>query len=97
MFPKSIQNVISNYQILGWIPLDKVLHFIVGMALTLFLIRFKLRLIYILVSILALALIKEYIDSFAYTSHWLEHSLDALTSITYPVILYVIRYIRRKN
>jgi hypothetical protein len=89
MFPPEIQKIISTYQIFGFIPLDKVLHVLVGMIITIVLRTFKLRMGLVFTIVFLLAVAKEINDTFVLNNTMEEHILDILVSIAYPLILWV--------
>lgn len=88
MFPPEIQRIISTYQIFGFIPLDKVLHVLVGMFVTVVLRLFKIRMVRVLFIVLLLAVGKELNDTYVLNNTMEEHILDILVSIAYPLILW---------
>ena len=94
MFPREVQQIISSYQIFGLVPLDKTLHFLVGAAVTVVAARLGLRLRWVFLLLLVLGGVKEYLDSFAYTSHWREHTLDILAGLAYVIVLAGVRWLR---
>jgi hypothetical protein len=89
MFPPEIQKIISTYQIFGFIPLDKVLHVLVGMIITIVLRTFKIRMGLVFTIVFLLAVAKEINDTFVLNNTMEEHILDILVSIAYPLILWV--------
>lgn len=97
MFPQNVQKIISSYQILGIIPLDKVLHFIVGMILTIVMRKMNFRFRWVFGILVMLEAVKEFIDSYAYSSTLEEHLLDALATLSYPTIILIVIYIKKKT
>ncbi len=94
MFPREVQKIISSYQIFGVIPLDKTLHFALGLVVTLVGVRLGVRLRWIFLALLVAGAVKEYFDTFVYTSHWVEHGLDILAGLSYVVLLGGVRWLR---
>lgn len=76
--------------IFGVIPLDKVLHFLIGMLITIVLRWRKVSINKILLLIFILELIKETHDSFVLNNTMEEHILDALVTFLYPALIWVI-------
>jgi hypothetical protein len=87
MFPKHVQHFISNYQILGIIPLDKVLHVVIGAIITICLRAFKFRLRYVGLVLGGLCVVKEVIDLNTLNSSVIESIMDTLATFVYPVLL----------
>lgn len=90
MFPRHIQYLISNYNIFGFIPLDKTLHFVIGTLITIILRLFKIRMRFIFLFIIVIELIKEFIDYKTLNSTLSEQIIDALITLTYPIILILV-------
>ncbi len=94
MFPPEIQKVISTYLVFGFIPMDKLLHFIVGaiLAVGLRLSGRTFKTMFIVIGVIAV--IKEVIDSFTMNSFLREHSLDILVTFIYPTLMYGIHRLK---
>ncbi|OFZ17135.1 MAG: hypothetical protein A2X86_01405 [Bdellovibrionales bacterium GWA2_49_15] len=88
---------ISSYQIGGMIPLDSTLHFIVGTALTIFLIRrgWALWKIFTLITLVAIA--KESYDYFFHLPRevW-EFVSDIFWSLCYFFLVMGTRWMKRR-
>lgn len=97
MFPAHIQKIISSYYVLGFLPLDKVLHFAVGVLITLLLRWRNIRMPVIFSATIALAIAKEVIDSFVLNNSLSEHVIDILVTIIYPTMVWGILVIQQKH
>lgn len=82
---------ISSYMIAGILPLDKLLHFLFGLIITVILLKKKYTLKSVFILLLILELSKEYYDSYVMTNTLVENILDFLTTFIYPVIIYLVR------
>ncbi|GEM_PF-6611121 len=89
MFPAHIQYFMSTYLVFGIFPLDKVLHLLVGMFITIVMRLFKFRMRMIFLIIAVVALIKEAIDSRIMTNTIEENILDAIATFSYPLLLHL--------
>ena len=92
----NILSFIGTYQIFGIIPLDIVAHLIVTIALTIIILRLTKSYLLVFFVIFTLGIIKEYYDSFAMTSHILEHVKDMIVNLIYPLISFFISKIKEK-
>jgi hypothetical protein len=94
MFPPEIQRIISTYLILGVIPLDKVLHLVVGAAAAIALrgAGRSFRTVFLLTAGLALG--KEAIDAFTLNSSLAEQGLDVAVTLAYPTLMYGIHRLK---
>lgn len=90
IFPKAVQTIISNYKIAGFIPLDKVLHFLVGMLVTIILRTKKVKISRIMILLITLEVIKEVHDSYTLNSSLLEEFLDFFCTLSYPLLLFIV-------
>lgn len=97
IFPPHVQKFISTYQILGVVPLDKTLHFLVGAVVTIVGLKLKLSFAKTMLILLVLAVIKETIDLNTLTNTSLEVTLDVLVTFLYPGILFVVRMLKEKK
>lgn len=97
---KSIDSIlayIAKTTLFGFLPLDVICHYLVGVALTiLFLKLFKNNLIFAFLFVLILELLKEYYDSFTMTANWLESIKDICVTIIHPVMLMIVRKVTKK-
>lgn len=96
MFPNHIQQIIATYKILGFLPLDKFLHFIVGLIVTAALRYTKFSFKTIFFVILGLCIVKEIIDIQRLNSSFLESLADTLVTYIYPVLLWGAVWMKRK-
>lgn len=85
---------ISEIKILGILPLDSLLHFIVGIVFIALLRKFKISLGKATIFLLVIALSKEFFDSFTLTSSIREAILDISATMIYPSLVYLIRFIK---
>lgn len=96
MFPRDIQFIISNYLILDFIPLDKFLHFIVGIIITLLVRMAGFRIRYSFLLILITCVVKEVIDIKTLDSKLSESILDTVVTFFYPVLVLSVKKIKEK-
>ncbi|HXH73682.1 MAG TPA: hypothetical protein VNJ08_01860 [Bacteriovoracaceae bacterium] len=96
LFSEDTQKFISNYMVMGLVPLDKVLHFLVGLIITLVMrfLSFKMKYVFLLLA--ALEIIKEFNDYAVLNSSRLEQVYDIVATFLYPLILLgVLRFKER--
>lgn len=96
-FPTQIQSIISSYKILGFVPLDKTLHFIVGMIITIIMRKFKVRMLFIFLILAAVELFKEFNDYYVLNSTLAEQIIDALATFIYPIMIMIIIKLKARN
>ncbi len=87
MFPAKVQFLISNYLIFGLIPLDRTLHFVVGMIISIIMREKKQSFKKIFIVIGVLELIKEVIDIRTLNHKFTDTIWDAAVTFAYPLIL----------
>lgn len=87
---------ISDYNLFGFLPLDKTLHFFFGMWLTMLLRSYRVRFKIIFSVLIGLELIKETYDSFYLESTLLEHCLDFVVTLLYPIILLGVVELKKR-
>ena len=87
---------ISTTKIFGLIPLDSVLHVVVGAILTILLIKLKIRYIYIFLILLIISVIKEIYDYPTMTFSYREAFIDTALTYAYFCIHIIIKKIRRR-
>lgn len=87
---------ISSTVILGFIPLDIILHITAGIVLTL-LLRKRFRPLSIVAIILSIQVIKELIDSNSMTFTYQEAVADTLFTLLYPLLISTISLIKKYN
>lgn len=95
MFPPEIQYVISNYQVFGLLPLDKILHFFIGAIITVALRILGINPTWTLIIVAIVAMIKEAIDSYTLNNSTTEHIVDILVSVLYPALLLGVSHLKR--
>jgi hypothetical protein len=80
---------------LGVIPLDKLLHFLVG-AIVAIGLRLSGRSVGSVLSVVAmLAIAKEVNDSFTLNNSIVENGLDIIVTLAYPILIYGIHRIKK--
>jgi hypothetical protein len=94
-FDKSIQHFISHYKIIGLIPLDKFLHFTIGMLVTILLRFLGIRIRWVFVFLITLETLKEINDSFVLNSTWGEHLADFIVTLIFPLLLLIVIKIKK--
>lgn len=87
---------LSKTYLFGWLPLDGLLHFLVGLVLTLIFRKKGFDPKKSVAIIFVLQLIKEGFDSFKMTATWEEAARDTLFTMIFPVINWIIFLIKRK-
>lgn len=90
MFPAHVQKFISSYYVFGLLPLDKVLHFIVGVFVTIVLRKWGASMRRTVTVLLLFALLKELIDSFTLNNSFFEHCIDVFATMIYPMLVWLI-------
>lgn len=89
---RGVLGFISSYQVLDFIPLDLLLHFIVGLAITIGGLKFKLPFYITFLLLLIVAAGKEFNDYFFhYPAGWKEYTSDFLVTMLYASILFFVR------
>lgn len=96
IFPNAVQTVISTYKIGGIIPLDKTLHFTVGMLVTIILRIKKIHIKKIFIFLASIEFIKEIHDSFTLNSSFFEEFLDMFWTLAYPLLLLIVIKSKKK-
>ncbi|PIP96581.1 MAG: hypothetical protein COW00_19395 [Bdellovibrio sp. CG12_big_fil_rev_8_21_14_0_65_39_13] len=90
--------VISNTLLFGFLPLDIVLHYLVGLCITILLLKkLKNNLILAFFILLSLAIAKEIFDSFSLTATWMESIKDLSVTMIHPFMLFIIRKWRKNS
>lgn len=82
---------ISHTKIFGFIPLDSVLHILLGHLILVGLMKFKLSYKKSMAVLIALAIGKEIFDSFTLTNRIEENILDFSLSLLLPTLLGLSR------
>ena len=90
-----ILKFISSHKIVGIIPLDLLLHFLVGMVWTIVGLKQRYSFKLVCLGLIAIALLKELYDyNFVYITHWSEYVSDFLVTLVYIVILFFTRKLK---
>lgn len=87
---------ISETKLLGILPLDGVLHFLIGMALTIVLLRLKINFKVTTLIVFMIQICKEIYDSQVMTATLQEHLIDTIFTMIYPSAIFIIRFIKSK-
>ena len=91
-----IMKKISETKIAGVIPLDLLLHAIIGYLIYIFLKKvIKVNSVTALFFVFLIELAKEVLDSFSLTNTLLENIIDIAATMTIPVILVLIDKINK--
>lgn len=92
----AILDYITENKIAETIPLDLPAHFLVGMALTIILLKCRLPFVITFLTIVLFALLKEVLDYQRMVEFdYLESLKDIAVTLLYPLILTLVR--RKKN
>tara|TARA_R110002072_G_scaffold276051_2_gene437699 strand:- start:40994 stop:41299 length:306 start_codon:yes stop_codon:yes gene_type:complete len=91
-----LMRYISSEKIAGVLPLDWVLHFFLGAIFTIILLKFRIRFLFVILTLAILEIIKEIFDFRSMTATYTEAILDFVVTMTFPVLLYVTRLIKEK-
>lgn len=95
-FTNFTREMSSTYILSGLIRLDLLLHFIMGVFLTLIIRKWKKSPIFGLSLVLLIQLIKEYYDSFNMQASLEEAFIDTIVTIAYPLILVLLNVVIKK-
>jgi hypothetical protein len=87
---------ISTTKLFGWIPLDILVHFSMGMIITILALKKLKSSSKAFLITLALAILKEIFDSFSLTASWEEALKDVLITLIYPLLILVTHSMIRK-
>ncbi|GAB4011672.1 MAG: hypothetical protein Fur0010_06470 [Bdellovibrio sp.] len=88
---------ISKNDLFGVLPLDILFHYIIGVILTIGLLKaVKNNLILALIGLLIIELLKEYYDSFTMTASLGESLKDIFVTLIHPIMLIIIRKLTKK-
>lgn len=87
----------SKTYLFDTIRLDLILHFILGLILTLIIRKWKKSPTFALALVFLIQLIKEYYDSFTMTASFKEGAVDTLVTISYPLTLVIIHFVMKKT
>lgn len=93
---KDFLGYISDTVLFGWLPLDIVVHFILGILITVICFKITKSAIKSFVICLALAILKELYDSTTLVASWTEALKDIAVTLIYPVIFLSVAYIKKK-
>lgn len=87
---------ISQAKLWGWLPLDSVLHFFIGMFLCLLLRWRKVSAVKAVLVVFILEIIKEIADSRAMTFTYREAFVDIVATMIFPVLMLIAGIIKKK-
>ena len=90
--------IISKTVLFGFLPLDLLLHFIVGVTVTIFALKFNISYLLTTILLISIAFLKELNDYlFHITTTYTEYLSDFLITIVYVFLLGGVRLIKRKK
>lgn len=98
-FNKMLHNflgTISQTKLFGWLPLDILMHGIIGAIVTIVVQVYRKSHVQAFVVCLILALLKELFDSMSLTASWGEAIKDILVTMIYPTLLLGISTFMKK-
>lgn len=87
--------MISKTYIFEIVPLDLVLHFFVGMIISMIVVYYKKSPLLAMIITSILAFIKEFNDYFVLESVLSEQVLDFIFTILFSVLLFLIKWIKK--
>lgn len=93
----SILGYISNTKLLGFIPLDIVMHLVVAYIIMVILLKCNLKIIKAYFIVLILCICKEVFDSFSLTNAIEENIKDLLVSMIFPTIQLLISFSKKSE
>lgn len=91
---QELSHYITNTMIAGVLPLDSVVHALVGLIITVILLKFRFKFWWTMLVVLLAAVTKEIYDSFSLNNNYDEHLLDLLATLAYPIILSMARFLK---
>lgn len=86
---------LSKTYLFGLIPVDGLLHFAIGLILTLVLRKKGLSPIMTVTLIALIQLLKEFLDSFSMTATFEEALKDTVITLIFPVLNLILFYVKR--
>ena len=87
---------ISKTKLFGWLPLDYLLHFVVGIILMVIFTKVMKSVFKAFLLLLTIQVLKEILDSFSLTATWQEALTDTALTLSYPVLVIFIVLLKRK-
>ncbi len=87
---------ISRTKLFGWLPLDIVLHSVIGLILSVILLKKKHTHFKVLCLVFLIAVAKEVFDSFSLTASIVEAVKDILITISFPLLAWSVSIIKKK-
>ena len=87
----------SNTKLLGFIPLDVVMHLTVSYIIMFIMLAKKVRFLYAYFTVFALAVAKEVFDSFSLTNTIEENMKDLAVSMVFPTLLLIVWKLLKKR
>jgi len=89
---------ISSTDILGVIPLDLTLHFIIGAIITIICLKKKLKLSTVFILLFIIASLKEINDYFFHwKADWTEYAGDFVVTFGYLFLVYLYRKLKKRT
>lgn len=93
-----LMRFISAYKIMGIIPADLLIHFVLGLVITVIGLKRKMPLWKVFVLLVFIALLKELNDYYFHTfAGWREYIEDFLFTILYIFVLFVVRQFKNRH
>jgi hypothetical protein len=91
-----ILGTISQTVLFGWLPLDIVLHLLIGAAMMIIIQKIRKSAIQAFFFCLTVALLKELYDSQTLVATWSEAIKDFLITMIYPTCILIVIFFRKK-
>lgn len=93
-----ILGAISRTTLLGFIPLDLLLHLLIGSIITVIPLSRKISYPITFIIVASLSLLKEIYDIiFVFPTHWTEYVEDFCASMFCVVMVGIVRLFKKKN
>jgi len=89
--------IISKTKLFGWLPLDILLHFGMGIILMTLFIKLTKSYKYAFLFVFIIQLVKEFFDSFSLTATWSEAFLDTAITLIYPLLVLIISKLKEST
>jgi hypothetical protein len=96
-FVGKILGFFSNTKLLGFIPLDVVMHLGVSYLIMFIMLAKKVRFLYAYLTVFLLAIAKEVFDSFSLTNTIEENIKDLCVSMVFPTLLLIVWKLLKKK
>jgi VanZ family protein len=93
---KGALGYISDTVLFGWLPLDILVHFILGIIITVICFKYTKSAVKSFIICLLLALAKEAYDSTTLIASWQESVKDVIVTLIYPIIFLITAYLKKR-